>query len=232
MVEGGRATIEYCSDVMDRIAAQAERAGEVIRHIRHFVRKEPPAKRPAQVAAMFETVAALLRPDAQRAWAVLETRVGEGAEWVLAQEIQIEQVILNLARNAIEAMADAPATQAEPGSGRRLSLSAEARPGGVEIAVADTGPGLAPEVAETVSQPFVTTKPQGLGLGLSISSGICEAHGARIEVDSAPGKGAVFRFTLARALPAGRPPWPRGVAHGPAPAVGPGPTIDSEHHGY
>ena len=89
---------------------------------------------------------------------------------VLAQEIQIEQVILNLARNAIEAMAEA----AEP---RRLTLSAPAmrsdEHGGVEIAVADTGPGLSPGMAETVFQPFVTTKPQGLGLGLSISGGIC-----------------------------------------------------------
>ena len=232
MVEGGRATIEYCSDVMDRIAAQAERAGEVIRHIRHFVRKEPPAKRPALVAAMFETVAALVRPDAHRAGVVLETRVGEGAEWVLAQEIQIEQVVLNLARNAIEAMASTPASEAESGAGRRLSLSAEARPAGVEIAVADTGPGLDPEVAETLFQPFVTTKPQGLGLGLSISGGICEAHGARLEVDSVPGQGAVFRFTLGRALPAGAPSSSRGATQGPAPAVSPGPTIDSGHHGY
>ena len=109
LVEGGRATLEHCSDVMERIAAQAERAGEIIRHIRHFVRKEPPQTRPARVAAMFETVVALLRPDAQRAGVVLETQVGEGAEWVLAQEIQIEQVILNLARNAMEAMAEAAA---------------------------------------------------------------------------------------------------------------------------
>jgi two-component system sensor kinase FixL len=181
---------------------------------------------------MFETVAALLRPDAQRAGVVLETRVGEGAEWVLAQEIQVEQVVLNLARNAIEAMADTPASQSESGTGRRLTLSAEASPGGVEIAVADTGPGLAPEVRETVFQPFVTTKRQGLGLGLSISAGICEAHGARLEVVSVPGQGAVFRFTLARALPAGTPPSSRGAAQGPAPAICPEPTTVSEHNGH
>jgi PAS domain S-box-containing protein len=217
LVEGGRATVEHCSDVMERIAAQAERAGEVIRHIRHFVRKEPPQTRPARVSAMFETVAALLRPDAQRAGVVLETQVEEGAEWVLAQEIQIEQVVLNLARNAIEAMADAPANQPDPGRGRRLTLTARAADGGVEIAVADTGPGLAPEVAETVFQPFVTTKPQGLGLGLSISGGICEAHGTRLEVDSSHGQGALFRFTL----PGAAPPTHRVAPRTPPPAAAP-----------
>jgi two-component system sensor histidine kinase TtrS len=199
LVEGGRATPSHCSDVMERIAAQAERAGEVIRHIRHFVRKEPAQVRPASVAAMFETVLALLRPEAQRAGVVLETGVGEGAGWVLAQEIQIEQVILNLARNAIEAIGEAVVktdggAEAQP---RRVDLTsrrltAEA----VEIAVADTGPGLAPGVAETVFEPFVTTKDQGMGLGLSISSGICETHGGRLAVDSSPGAGARFHFTL------------------------------------
>lgn len=219
LVEAGRATIEHCGDVMERIGAQAERAGEIIRHIRHFVRKEPPQTRPARVAAMFETVAALLRPDALRAGVVLETQVGEGAEWVLAQEIQIEQVVLNLARNAIEAMAEADPGPA--GGTRRLTLTARATPAGVEIAVADTGPGLAPGLAETVFQPFVTTKPQGLGLGLSISGGICEAHGARLEVESSPGQGALFRFTLAGAAAPNLPHAPPPAA--PAPSLQPTP---------
>jgi len=184
---------------MERIAAQAERAGEVIRHIRHFVRKEPAQVRPASVAAMFETVLALLRPEAQRAGVVLETGVGEGAGWVLAQEIQIEQVILNLARNAIEAIGEAAVKTGEGAEAqpRRVDLtSRRLAAGAVEIAVADTGPGLAPGVAETVFEPFVTTKDQGMGLGLSISSGICETHGGRLAVDSSPGAGARFHFTL------------------------------------
>ncbi len=217
MVEAGRASLEHCSDVMERIAAQAERAGEVIRHIRHFVRKEPPVTRPALVSAMFETVAALLRPDAHRAGVAFETRVGEGAEWVLAQEIQIEQVVLNLARNAIEAMAEVGEGGGDAGGTdplRRLILTAEAISDGVEIAVTDTGPGLAPGLAETVFQPFVTTKPQGLGLGLSISGGICEAHGARLEVESSPGHGARFRFTLPQASPPVPPSNPEAQHHG------------------
>lgn len=196
LVEAGRANLEHCGDVMDRIAAQAERAGEVIRHIRHFLRKEPPQTRPARVQAIFATVVGLLRPDAHRAGVVLDTRIGPGVEWVLAQEIQIEQVVLNLGRNAIEAMSDAPTELP-----RRLSLTAQVADGGVEIGVADTGPGLDPELAETIFQPFVTTKAQGLGLGLSISGGICEAHGTRLEVESDPGQGARFRFILPAASP-------------------------------
>jgi PAS domain S-box-containing protein len=201
LLEGGRATMAHCSDVMERIAAQAERAGEVIRHIRHFVRKEPPQTRPAQVSAMFETVVALLRPEAERSGVVLETQVGEGAEWVMGQEIQIEQVILNLARNGIEAMGEAAGDAAEGAQVLRLTLSAEPSGDGVEIAVADAGPGLDPGVAETLFEPFVTTRPDGLGLGLSISGGICEAHGTRLRVESAPGQGSVFRFTLPAAAP-------------------------------
>jgi PAS domain S-box-containing protein len=200
LVEVGRASPEHCGDVMERIAEQAERAGEVIRHIRHFVRKEPPQIRPARVQAMFETVCGLLRPDAQRAGVLFEVRISEAVDCVLAQEIQIEQVILNLARNAIEAMGEAP-----DGAPRRLTLSArviqEGEDADVEIAVADTGPGLSSEVAETIFQPFVTTKPQGLGLGLSISGGICEAHETRLMVESVPGQGARFWFALPIARP-------------------------------
>jgi two-component system sensor histidine kinase TtrS len=202
LLESGRTSLEHCSDVMERIAAQAERAGEVIRHIRHFVRKEEPQLRPARVSAMFETVLELIRPDARRAGVTLEPRVAADADWVLAQDIQIEQVILNLARNAIEAMDDCPP------DGRRLTVSSQRLANGqVEIQVADTGPGLSAEVADRVFEPFVTTKTQGLGLGLSISGGIVQAHGDRLQVDSLPGQGTRFRFRL--------PPAPEGAPHEP-----------------
>ena len=218
LVEGGRATLADCSDVMERIAAQAERAGQVIRHIRHFVRKEAPQTRPARVAAMFETVIALLRPEAERAGVVVEVQVGDGAQWVLAQEIQIEQVILNLARNAIEAMAEAPSAGAGPEHSRRLTLAARTCPEGIEITVTDTGPGLDPAVAESLFEPFVTTRPDGLGLGLSISGGICEAHGTRLEVRSSPGEGSQFRFVLRAASPPPTGAPEQGVEANPAPA--------------
>jgi two-component system sensor histidine kinase TtrS len=194
MLEDGPDSAERCSDVMERIASQAERAGEVIRQIRRFVRKEPPDLRPTSLNAVFETVLGLLRPEAQRAGVTLVLERPEAPPRVLAQEIQIEQVLLNLTRNAIEAMAEASGP-------RRLTLSA--RPVAdptqgplLELAVSDTGPGIPPDLRESLFQPFVTTKAQGLGLGLSISAGIVESHGSRLHFQSEPGVGTRFLFTL------------------------------------
>jgi two-component system sensor histidine kinase TtrS len=190
MLESGRNSGEHCSDVMERVAAQAERAGEVIRQIRHFVRKEPPDLRPTPLGLILDTVLGLLRPEAKRVGVELAVDQTEGDPWVLAQEIQIEQVLLNLGRNAIEAMAESPGP-------RRLVLSAKPdRHGRIALAVTDTGPGLAPDIRERVFEPFVSSKPQGMGLGLSISAGIIDVHGGTLSVESEPGSGASFRFTL------------------------------------
>ena len=110
---------------------------------------------------------------------------------MLAQQIQIEQVVLNLVRNAIEAMGEVPPER------RSLTIgSAQAGGDRVRLEVADSGPGLSPEVADSLFNPFVTTKPQGMGLGLSISRGIVESHGGQLTVESEPGRGAVFTFSL------------------------------------
>ena len=190
MLESGRSSSEQCSDVMERISAQAERAGEVIRQIRRFVRKEPPEMRATALATMLDTVTGLLRRDAQLAGIELIVEQPPGPVWVHAQEIQIEQVLLNLARNAIEAMTERDGV-------RRLTLAARPDgPGRIELRVSDTGPGLPQDIAESVFQPFVTSKPHGLGLGLSISAGIVETHGSELRVETDPGVGTTFRFTL------------------------------------
>ena len=108
---------------------------------------------------------------------------------ILADKVQIQQVLLNLFRNAIEAVAQ----------GVRRELLVASRPsanGMVEVSVADTGTGISPDIAEQLFQPFVTTKPQGMGVGLSISRTIIEAHGGQIWTESNPGGGAIFKFTL------------------------------------
>jgi two-component system sensor histidine kinase TtrS len=189
MIAAGRADTGTCSDVMTKIAEQAERAGEVIRHIRRFVRKEEPEMAPVAVGDMFETVLVLMRQDARRAGVALHRQIGFGGEYVMAQRTQIEQVLLNLVRNAVEAMNDQPRE-------RRVLLLARRSGQEVEIRVVDTGPGLGKGSPEHLFEPFVTTKPQGLGVGLSISHGIVEAHGGRLRVDSTPGIGATFFFSL------------------------------------
>ncbi|MGB5832820.1 MAG: PhnD/SsuA/transferrin family substrate-binding protein [Thiohalocapsa sp.] len=189
MIETGRTSMASCGDVMTKIAEQAERAGEVIRQIRRFVRKEQPEIAKVAVADIFDTVLVLLRQDARRASVVLYQQLGAHADHVMAQRTQIEQVLLNLVRNAIEAMAD---QQRE----RRVLLIARRSGDQVEIRVVDTGPGLGRGSPEHLFEPFVTTKAQGLGVGLSVSNGIVEAHGGKLRVDSTTGIGATFFFSL------------------------------------
>jgi two-component system sensor kinase FixL len=113
---------------------------------------------------------------------------------VLVDKIQIQQVMLNLMRNAIEAMQET--------SRRQLTISsAEIDEDAVEVVVTDTGPGIAAEIAHQLFQPFVTTKADGMGIGLSISRTIIEAHGGRLWVEPNPAGGTIFRFTLKAVSP-------------------------------
>jgi len=110
-------------------------------------------------------------------------------QFVLADKIQVQQVILNLIRNAIEAMQETTQRQLTIATAQRDDEMAE-------ISVIDTGPGIAPEITAQLFQPFVTTKPHGMGVGLSISRTIIEAHGGRLWAESNPGGGTIFRLTL------------------------------------
>ncbi|MET0087648.1 MAG: PhnD/SsuA/transferrin family substrate-binding protein [Sedimenticola sp.] len=191
MLEAGGEQNERIADVVEKIGSQAERAGEIIRQLRQFVRKEQPQLSAVNLNELIDEVVTLLKPEARRADVRVELDLEQEISTVLAQHIQIDQVILNLARNAIEAMEDML-------KGDRV-LTITTRQGGknaVIVTVADTGPGLSEEVREQVFNPFVTTKPSGMGLGLSISQGIIDAHKGRLYVDSNPGEGAVFRFML------------------------------------
>jgi two-component system sensor histidine kinase TtrS len=199
LIESGRTQCADCTTVLDKIAVQAERAAEVIRHMRRFSRKEPTESARVAVADLFETVLVLMREDARRADAVLQSEIQPAALAVLAQQTQIEQVLINLARNGIEAMA-------EGGRERRvLLLQAHARGREeVEIRVVDTGLGLSRGLSQHLFEPFVTTKPQGIGLGLSISARIVETHGSHLQWETTPGIGTSFFFRLPRADTAAR----------------------------
>ena len=176
-------------EVLDKTAEQALRAGQIIRRLREFVTRGETDRRPEPVARLIEEASALAligaREQGVTARVALDPRVGA----VLADRVQVQQVLVNLMRNAREAM-----QQSE-----RRDLCVEARPHGVrmvEIAVSDTGPGIADDIADRLFQPFITTKRSGMGVGLSICRTIIEAHGGRLTVERNGAGGATFRLTL------------------------------------
>ena len=177
---------------MQKITEQTERAHQIIQRLRNFVKKSDSEQRPESLPAMIQEGVALATVTLRKEHVDVETRLDPDATQVAADRVQVQQVLFNLLRNAMEAM--------EHSARREIVItSAACGPGMVEIAVADTGPGLAPEVRANLFRPFVTTKDSGMGVGLSICRSIVETHGGRLWAEENPGGGAVFRFTLARA---------------------------------
>lgn len=205
LIEDGRGSMDCCSQVMSKIADQAERAGEIIRHIRRFVRKEDPETAPVAVADLFDTIQVLLHQEARQHAVEIQCENGPAVGAVLVQRTQIEQVILNLARNAIEAMADTPGPHRLRLLASRSKVERADRPNGeVIVRVEDNGPGIAETIQGRLFEPFATTKQRGLGLGLSISAGIVETHGGKLLL-SETDVGACFEFSLPVAAAIARP---------------------------
>jgi two-component system, LuxR family, sensor kinase FixL len=178
-------------DAVDKAAAQALRAGQIIRRLRDFVTRGESERHAESLARMAEEASALALVGIREQNASIRFEIDPNADRVLADRVQIQQVLLNLIRNALEAM------DAIPPARRALVFSTHPAEGSmVEARVSDTGPGISEDIAAMVFQPFVTTKPNGMGVGLSISRTIVEAHGGRIWVDARPGGGTVFHLTL------------------------------------
>ena len=177
-------------DALDKAADQALRAGQIIRRLRDFVSRGESERRVENLTKLIEEASALALVGAKDHGIRVHFQFDPSVDLVLADKVQIQQVLLNLIRNAIEAMEGAPV--------RELLISVRPDEGRhVQVSVADTGSGIAPEIAEQLFQPFVTTKRQGMGVGLSISRTIIEAHGGRIWVEANPKGGTTFHFTLA-----------------------------------
>jgi two-component system, LuxR family, sensor kinase FixL len=176
-------------DAMDKAAEQALRAGQIIRRLRDFVARGESERRVESVKKLIEEASALALVGAKDQGVRVRFEFDPAVDMVLADKVQIQQVLLNLIRNAIEAM--------EGSVKRELTVAAKADDDDmIAISVTDTGTGISPEMSTQLFQPFVTTKRHGMGVGLSISRTIVEAHGGKIEVNPNPGGGTIFRITL------------------------------------
>lgn len=180
--------------ILDKIAAQAERAGQVIRGLRNLTRRRDAVREPLDCAALIAEVARLVEFELRaRGWRLL-TRIDGPLPPVYGDGVQIQQVLLNLIRNGIEAMAEAA-------QGDVIEVLAEAVDGSnVEIRVRDRGPGLRREVEDHLFEPFFTTKAQGMGLGLSICKSLMRAHDGDLRYQPGRDGGAEFIMRLPAAM--------------------------------
>jgi C4-dicarboxylate-specific signal transduction histidine kinase len=184
--------IERAIQSIDRIIRDANRASQVVERIRNLAKNRPPEKAAVSINDAVLEIIALARSEIDESAISLRTQFADGGPLVLADRIQLQQVILNLIINAIEAMREL--TEGP----RNLFIRTEMDPSkGILFSVRDSGTGLNPENAQHIFDPFYTTKREGMGMGLAVSRGIIEAHGGRLWATPNEPVGAVFQFTLA-----------------------------------
>jgi two-component system sensor kinase FixL len=189
LLEENAETIAVVREALDECASQSVRAGQIVRRLRDFISRGESERRIESLQRLITEASALALVGAGDQNVEVDVRLDPLADRVLVDRIQIQQVLLNLIRNAIEAMEDSPV--------RRLLIYSEREASGlIRITVADSGPGLAPDVAKHLFEAFRSTKESGMGLGLSISATIVAAHGGRIWAEPSKLGGTAFHFTV------------------------------------
>jgi C4-dicarboxylate-specific signal transduction histidine kinase len=180
-------------EALQDIAASGGRAGDVIRRLRSMLKKEETQRLPLDVNQLISEVLQLYRSDLIHRGVTVSLELAKDLPEVDGDRVQLQQVLLNLVINACDAMADLPGE-------RELRVCSRWLGGDeVEFTVSDIGPGIAPDRLEQVFEPFVTSKPAGMGLGLSVCNTIVKSHGGRILAENNDGPGASFRVSLATA---------------------------------
>jgi PAS domain S-box-containing protein len=177
-------------EALSSVVGNADRAGDIIERIREHMKKTPPRKERFDLNAAINEVIGLARSLIVRNGVSVQTRLADGLHPIHGDRVQLQQVILNLILNAVEAMGSVETTP------RELLISTEQDHTGVLVAVRDSGPGIDSTHLERVFEAFYTTKPSGMGMGLSICRSIIDAHGGRLWAEANEPRGAVFQFTL------------------------------------
>ena len=185
-------TLGIVREALVECAEQAVRAGQIVRRLRDFISRGETERRIESLTRVVNEASALALVGAGDRGVQVQTKLDPAADHVLIDRIQIQQVILNLVRNAIEAMAESPVRQLRIGS-------RDLRDGLVQLTIEDSGPGISGEVAARLFEPFVSTKSAGMGLGLSICHTIVNGHGGRIWAEPSKLGGTAFHFTLVNA---------------------------------
>jgi C4-dicarboxylate-specific signal transduction histidine kinase len=191
-VRSGKAKSNKLLALLDDASEEAVRAGSIVEHLRHFIEKGQPQFEPTDLREIVRNVPRLLGREIQQGQVTLRLDLPPRRVPIYADRIQIEQILVNLMQNAIDALREAPSDR------REIQLKVWAAKGMAELAVRDTGTGVSAAATDRLFEPFFTTKAHGLGMGLAISRSILEAHRGRIWVKQPAdgGPGATVRFTL------------------------------------
>jgi len=183
--------IEEVRAILADIRRDERRASGVIDRLRALLKRRSFAPRVLSLSDELANVAALARSESLSRKVALEIDAAPELPLVMGDPVHLQQVLLNLVLNAMDAVEDLPTAR------RKITVRVQRHSEGeIEVAIEDSGPGIAPESLERLFEPFFTTKANGMGIGLSISQTIIEAHGGRIWAENNAGEGATFRFTL------------------------------------
>ena len=199
LLEGGELARGELQEALRKSAQQTQRAGRIIRRVHDFVRKSEPTRSPVRMNAVVEEAVGFADAEARKRRVRIRARLAEEDPEIQADPLLLQQVVLNLLRNAMDAMAATP-----PGD-REIRVATEAGAEHVTVSISDRGCGIPPEMRGQLFEPFFTTKTEGMGMGLNICRSIMELHRGRVWAEPNPGGGTVFSFTL---------PFERGARHG------------------
>src|SRR5471032_971290 len=192
LARGSTVDADLLRPALEQASLQAQRAGQIIRSVHEFVKKREPQRQQLAIATLMDGIAALIELQARQFYVAIRSEIPAGLPCVRADRMMIEQVLLNLTRNAIEAMAHiAPQRRV-----LRVVADYDAAQSQVTVAVIDQGHGIAPDVAERLFSPFFSTKAEGMGMGLNICRTALEYHGGALHYRANPEGGTIFTFAL------------------------------------